>query len=63
MRELRRQSLDRVPWFNVILDQLSDSSKDLVEAHDERAEASNLQDPLQFWAIIELVAARQLQEF
>ena len=53
MRELRRQSSDRVSWFNVILGQLSDASKDLIEAHDDWEEANNLQDPLQFWTIIE----------
>ena len=53
MRELRRESLDRVSWFTVILGQLSDVSKDLVQAYDERAEASSLQNPLQFWANID----------
>ena len=54
MRVLRRQSSDRVSWLNVILGQLSDASKDLIESHDDWVDANNLQDPMQFWTIIEV---------
>ena len=53
MKDRRRQTADKVSWFNVILGQLSENSKDLVEANDNWENIRDMQDPIGLWEIIE----------